>query len=35
MVQYVFGFSVNVVCLLFEHHLSVKCDSKDFGAVCD
>ena len=30
-----FGFCVNVICMLFERHPSVECDSKDFGTVCD
>ena len=30
-----FGSSVNVLCVLFECHPSVKCHSKDCGCVVD
>ena len=30
-----FGFSVNVLCVLFECHPSVQCHSKDCGSVVD
>ena len=35
IVQSEFGFRVDVVCMCFERHSSVKCDSKDFGGVGD
>ena len=34
-VQPFFGFCVNTVCVLFERHPSVECNSKDGGCVCD
>ena len=34
-VQPFFGFCVNSVCVLFERHPSVECNSKDGGCVGD
>ena len=33
-VQSVFDFCVNVVCIWFERHHTVKSDSKDFRTEC-
>lgn len=32
-VQSVFCFSVDVVCVLFERHSTIECNSKDGGCV--